>query len=66
MDYCLLYMWNFFLYYCPFISFYFIFYESIDGITDLMDMILSKLRELVKDRGDWHAIVHGIIELGTT
>ena len=35
-------------------------------ITDSMDMILSKLRELVKDRGDWHAIVHGIIELGTT
>ena len=32
----------------------------LDGITDLMDMGLSKLREMVKDRDVWHAAVHGI------
>ena len=31
----------------------------VDGITDSMDMSLSKLREMGKDRGDWHA-VHGV------
>ena len=31
-----------------------------DGITDLMDMSLNKLRKLVKNREAWHAIVHGI------
>ena len=32
----------------------------LDGITDLMDMSLSKLQELVKDRVAWHVIVHGV------
>ena len=32
----------------------------LDGTTDLMDMSLRKLQEMVKDREAWHAIVHGI------
>ena len=32
----------------------------LDGITDMIGMILSKLRELVMDREAWHAAIHGI------
>ena len=34
--------------------------RGLDGITDLMGMSLSKLRELVIDREAWHAVIHGV------
>ena len=34
----------------------------LDGIMDSMEMSLNKLRETVKDREVWHAVVHGVAE----
>ena len=39
--------------------------EMADGITDLMDMSLSELRELVMDRKAWHAAIHGFAKSQT-
>ena len=37
----------------------------LDGITDLMDVSLSELQEMVMDREDWRAVIHGVAESRT-
>ena len=39
--------------------------RRLDGITDPMDMSLSKLREIVKDREAWYAVIHGVTKSRT-
>ena len=38
----------------------------LDGVTDSVDLSVSKLRETVKDRGAWRAAVHGGADMGTS
>ena len=37
----------------------------LDGITDLMDVCLSELQELVMDREAWHVVIHGVAKSQT-
>ena len=39
--------------------------DEMDGISDLMDVSVSELRELVMDRGAWHAAIHGVAKSQT-
>ena len=39
--------------------------RRLDSLADLMDMNLSKLWEILEERGDWHAIVHGVTKSWT-
>ena len=39
--------------------------ERVDGITDAMDMNLGKLRDMVRDKEAWRALVHGVAKSRT-
>ena len=39
--------------------------RRLDGITDLTDLSLSELQELVMDREAWHAVIHGVAKSWT-